>query len=442
MKFVKALAFLHAPFRRFVYGGRRVHQKRAAAGAVDIPRRRVAATAATWTVRGDEWLRRLRRGQSAETSGGDGCDVDSPRRRVAATPRPRPVDSPRRRVAATAATWTVRGDESRRRRGCNVDSTWGRVGAAVAAAVDSLWRRVAATAATWTVLADESRRHSLQTSGRDVPWRRASHRYLDFDSRPCAWSAPSRILNQLASLNVDALLHNQWPAQRALSGDAHFRAEHHSAVAAFRATPATEAALQFFGEAFAHMKLRRDQPALMVALKLARDRLNFTHADVDNRTFCRAHGGRVVSCDAGCLVLHKPMKYFRRADLPLMNRGDAAAATRIFPGEKSRRRRGRDADRPSRAPQVRPGQSSGRRRPRRLRRRRRETRFSGAETRRQTRRVLDGSDGDAGPVPRPGRAALRRAVRGGRGAPRVLSPRGSSSDVNRGDGRDADRPPT
>ena len=37
---------------------------------------------------------------------------------------------------------------------------------------------------------------------------------------------------------------------------------------------------------------------------------------------------------------------FRRADIPPMNRGDAAAGTRIFSGDESRRRRGRDADVP------------------------------------------------------------------------------------------------
>ena len=30
---------------------------------------------------------------------------------------------------------------------------------------------------------------------------------------------------------------------------------------------------------------------------------------MDNATFCRAASGRPVSCDAGCLLLHKPMKY-------------------------------------------------------------------------------------------------------------------------------------
>ena len=39
-------------------------------------------------------------------------------------------------------------------------------------------------------------------------------------------------------------------------------------------------------------------------------------------------------------------KYVRRADVSPTNRGAAAAATRIFRGKKSRRRRGRDVDIP------------------------------------------------------------------------------------------------
>jgi len=133
--------------------------------------------------------------------------------------------------------------------------------------------------------------------------------YLDFDSRPCTWDAPSLVLAKLAASGKDALLHNQWPAQAALQGSAHFRCEHHSAVAAFRTTAASEAALKFFVDAFQYMKLKRDQPALMVALRLAVDRAGFAHTDVDNATFCRAGNKRPVSCDAGCLLLHKPMKY-------------------------------------------------------------------------------------------------------------------------------------
>ena len=40
-----------------------------------------------------------------------------------------------------------------------------------------------------------------------------------------------------------------------------------------------------------------------------------------------------------------PILYFRRADTPLMNRGDAAAGTWIFRGAESQRRRGAASDR-------------------------------------------------------------------------------------------------
>ena len=43
------------------------------------------------------------------------------------------------------------------------------------------------------------------------------------------------------------------------------------------------------------------------------------------------------------------LTYVHRADTPQTNRGDAAAATWIFRGELSRRRRGRDVDIPRRA---------------------------------------------------------------------------------------------
>ena len=47
----------------------------------------------------------------------------------------------------------------------------------------------------------------------------------------------------------------------------------------------------------------------MVALRLARENEGFAHVDVSNRTFCRANNSDVVSCDAGCAIVHKPMKY-------------------------------------------------------------------------------------------------------------------------------------
>ena len=59
------------------------------------------------------------------------------------------------------------------------------------------------------------------------------------------------------------------------------------------------------------------------------------------------HGGNQLSVyewihDEGPIAYESANPYFRGADISLMNRGDAAAATWIFRGE--RRRRGRDAD--------------------------------------------------------------------------------------------------
>ena len=134
--------------------------------------------------------------------------------------------------------------------------------------------------------------------------------YLDFDSRPCRPDFAARLLGDLAKSGADAVLHDQWTSQRFMPVDKHYRVEHNSAVAAFDATsPRTAAALGWFVAAFAELRLRRDQPALMVGLRLARERRGFGHVDVDNGTFCRANNSAVVSCDAGCDIVHKPMKY-------------------------------------------------------------------------------------------------------------------------------------
>ena len=77
----------------------------------DLPKMgRGDAAAATWIFSGDESRRRR------------GRDVDIQRRRVAATPRPRRGYSVETsRGDAAAATWIFRGDESRRRCGCEVE---------------------------------------------------------------------------------------------------------------------------------------------------------------------------------------------------------------------------------------------------------------------------------------------------------------------------------
>ena len=134
--------------------------------------------------------------------------------------------------------------------------------------------------------------------------------YLDFDSRPCRPDFAARLLGDLEKSGADAVLHDQWTSQQFMPVDKHYRVEHNSAVAAFDATsPRTAAALGWFVAAFAELRLRRDQPALMVGLRLARERRGFGHVDVDNGTFCRANNSAVVSCDAGCRIVHKPMKY-------------------------------------------------------------------------------------------------------------------------------------
>mmetsp|Transcript_11762 Transcript_11762/g.37427 ORF Transcript_11762/g.37427 Transcript_11762/m.37427 type:complete len:432 (-) Transcript_11762:20-1315(-) len=135
--------------------------------------------------------------------------------------------------------------------------------------------------------------------------------FLDFDSRPCSPAFAAELVAELRRRRVDALLHNQWPeVQDRLRGDAHHKIEHNSAVAVFDATaPATELALRFFLAAFERMRPRRDQPPLMVALRAARLLANFSHADLPPSAFCRRNATRLVSCDAGCLLVHKPQKY-------------------------------------------------------------------------------------------------------------------------------------
>lgn len=135
--------------------------------------------------------------------------------------------------------------------------------------------------------------------------------FLDFDSRPCTPDFGLRLIGELRRRRVDALLHNQWvELQERLWGEAHYAVEHNSAIAVFDSTtPASDAVLRFFVSAFEIMKPRRDQPPLMVALRAAKRAANFTHADIPTTVFCRRNASTVVSCDAGCLVVHKPQKY-------------------------------------------------------------------------------------------------------------------------------------
>lgn len=129
--------------------------------------------------------------------------------------------------------------------------------------------------------------------------------FLDFDSRPCAADFAPRLFERLDG--VDALLHNQWPRQAFLEDDKHLRIEHNSAIAVFDARRLNaQRALLLFVRAFELMKPRRDQPPLMVALRAVK---GFRHHDLPPSVFCRRNASNVVSCDAGCLVVHKPQKY-------------------------------------------------------------------------------------------------------------------------------------
>lgn len=135
--------------------------------------------------------------------------------------------------------------------------------------------------------------------------------FMDFDSRPCSSNFAVALFEKLRKSRVDALLHNQWEEQQnRMDGEDHYAIEHNSAVAVWDATTfASDAALRFFVSAFERMKPRRDQPPLMVALRAAKRYANFTHADISTADFCRRNASRIVSCDAGCLVVHKPQKY-------------------------------------------------------------------------------------------------------------------------------------
>ena len=103
--------------------------------------------------------------------------------------------------------------------------------------------------------------------------------YLDFDPGQTLWQAPPLYWPSSNAVETRA----QPVAGPSCFGLARPGASVHGPCRVPR-TAASEAALRFFVDAFAHMKLRRDQPALMVALRLARDRAGRA-CDVDNATF-------------------------------------------------------------------------------------------------------------------------------------------------------------
>ena len=53
----------------------------------------------------------------------------------------------------------------------------------------------------------------------------------------------------------------------------------------------------------------RDQPSLTIALRRAVESVQLNHADLASDLFCRSKISDVVSCDAGCALVHKPQKH-------------------------------------------------------------------------------------------------------------------------------------
>ena len=141
--------------------------------------------------------------------------------------------------------------------------------------------------------------------------------YLDFDARPCS----PRFAQQLFALvapaapGVDLALTNKFDGQGSLTLADHLTLEHNSACVVLADSARTRRLLALYLESFLAFQalaepVTRDQPALAVALKkavLSSDALQ--HADISSRVFCRAKISAVVSCDAGCLLVHKPQKH-------------------------------------------------------------------------------------------------------------------------------------
>ena len=140
--------------------------------------------------------------------------------------------------------------------------------------------------------------------------------FLDFDARPCradfaALLAP--LVGPASPGGADVALTNKFDGQGDLDDRDHYRLEHNSACVVLDATSArTQAFLGLYLEAFAALFARngeaRDQPALAVALRRARD-AGLSHADISPAVFCRNKISAVVSCDAGCAIVHKPQKH-------------------------------------------------------------------------------------------------------------------------------------
>ncbi|KAJ8599643.1 hypothetical protein CTAYLR_005383 [Chrysophaeum taylorii] len=127
--------------------------------------------------------------------------------------------------------------------------------------------------------------------------------FLDFDARPCRPDFAALLIEALGS--ADVALTNKFRDQA--TRENHLDQEHNSACVVLRRGPRTRELLEYYVEAFLRLRVARDQPALMVALKKARG--NVLHADIPETIFCRNKISETVSCDAGCVLVHKPQKH-------------------------------------------------------------------------------------------------------------------------------------
>ena len=137
--------------------------------------------------------------------------------------------------------------------------------------------------------------------------------YLDFDSKPCAPTFAATVAGFLGD-GGDVALADNYAGQAGLPAAAHYGREHASGCVALRSTsPRTQAFLEEYLEAFVALRStprgRRDQPALMVALKRrSHDLRDLVDLPIPPDVFCRKNTSAAVSCDA-CVVAHKSAKY-------------------------------------------------------------------------------------------------------------------------------------
>ena len=136
--------------------------------------------------------------------------------------------------------------------------------------------------------------------------------YLDFDSKPCSPTFFEVLWSRLGKKDDIALADN-FKGQDSLTKEEDLKREHASGCVLLRSD--SEKTRQLLSDyAFAHRALkktrrgRRDQPALMVALRYQVLHNNLRLGTIPASDFCRKNTSNVVSCDT-CVVAHKPARY-------------------------------------------------------------------------------------------------------------------------------------